>query len=201
MKALILIDLQNDFCPGGMSEVPGGGQAVAVANRLMDRFDLVVSVRDWHPGNHTSFAANHLWRRPGQTIVTHGIPQLLWPIHCVQNSFGAELAIALRQEKIHRHFFKGGDPEMDSYGGFFDNARKNESGLASFLHEKQVEELYLCGLPLEFSVRNTALDALALGFKTWVLSDACMPLHQADGGKILEEIVSHGGIPIRSDEI
>lgn len=184
-----------------MAEVAGSHQAIAVANRMMERFELVVAVRDWHPGNHGSFAANHPWRRPGQTIDLHGIPQLLWPMHCVQNSFGAELALALNQEKISRHFFKGTDPEVDSYGGFFDNARKNESGLVHFLREKGVEELYLLGLTLEFGVRYTAHDALALGFKTRVIGDGCSASNPVDGGKILEEIVDRGGLLIQSNEI
>jgi nicotinamidase/pyrazinamidase len=191
MKALLLIDIQNDFCPGGMAEVVGGGAAVQVANRLMDEFDLVVSARDWHPANHGAFAANHLWRYPGQTIELHGIPQLLWPMHCVQNSFGAELAIGLNSEKIARHFFKGVDPEVDSYSAFFDNARKNDTGLATFLHIKGVEEIFLAGLPLEFGVRYTALDALALGFETWIVAAAC-PAQGGDAEQILEALRGQG---------
>lgn len=184
-----------------MAEVPGSGQAVAVANRLMERLELVVAVRDWHPADHGSFAANHLWRRPGQTIDLHGIPQLLWPIHCVQNTFGAEMAIALDQKKITRHFFKGTDPEVDSYGGFFDNARKTESGLSVFLREKGVKDLYILGLPVEFGVRYTALDALPLGFKTIVIEDGCRAMNPENGGKFFAEFVERGGILIHSDDI
>ena len=201
MKALILIDLQNDFCLGGMVEVPGSEKAVAAANRLMERFELVVAVRDWHPANHVSFAANHLWRKPGQTIDLHGMPQLLWPMHGVQNSFGAELAIGLDETKIHRHFFKGTDPETDCYGAFFDNPRKNETGLATFLHEKGVENIYLLGLPLEFGVRQTALDALALGFQVSVVEDGCRALDPEKGAEALEEMRKQGAVLLSSNEI
>ncbi|MFZ2900701.1 MAG: bifunctional nicotinamidase/pyrazinamidase [Saprospiraceae bacterium] len=199
MKALILIDLSNDFCPGGMVEVPEGNQVVEVANRLMDAFELVVSVRDWHPAGHLSFAANHLWRRPGQEIELQGQTQLLWPMHCVQNSFGAELAMRLRQEKITRHFFKGTDPEADSYSAFFDNQKKNDTGLATFLHENGVEDVYLMGLPCEFGVRYSALDALALGFRTWVVADGCRAIEENE--PVFEEIRGQGGKVILSEEL
>ena len=191
MKALLLIDLQNDFFPGGMVEVAHGNEVVPVANRLMEVFDLVVAVRDWHPANHGCFAANHLWRRPGQMIELGGVEQMLWPIHCVQNSFGAEMAMGLKEEKIHRHFFKGTDPEVDSYSGFFDNAHQNDTGLATFLHGNNVEELYLLGLPLEFGVKYSALDALALGFRTWIIEDGCKA-QNADGDVILAELRERG---------
>ncbi|MBK7408146.1 MAG: bifunctional nicotinamidase/pyrazinamidase [Saprospirales bacterium] len=203
MKALLLIDLQNDYLPGGMVEVPEGDQVIPVANRLMEVFDLVIAVRDWHPANHQCFAANHLWRRPGQLIKLGEVDQLLWPMHCVQHSFGAELAIALRNEKIHRHFFKGTDPEVDSYSCFFDNARKNDTGLATFLHEKGVEELYLLGLPLEFGVRYTAIDALALGFRTWVIEDGCKAQNAepGDGERIWKELREQGANLLQSAEL
>lgn len=199
MKALILIDLSNDFCPGGMVEVPEGHQAVETANRLMDAFGLVVSVRDWHPAGHLSFAANHLWRKPGQVIDLNGHPQLLWPMHSVQHSFGAELAMRLRQEKIARHFFKGTDPETDSYSAFFDNLKNNDTGLASYLHENGVEEVCLLGLPTEFGVRYSALDALALGFRTWVVADGCRAMEENE--PIFEEIRGQGGQIILSEEL
>ncbi|MBK6904187.1 MAG: bifunctional nicotinamidase/pyrazinamidase [Saprospirales bacterium] len=201
MKALILIDLQNDFGPGGMAEIPGSGQAIAVANLLMEKFGCVAAVRDWHPANHLSFAANHPWRKPWQIIESHGLPQLLWPMHCVQNTFGAEMAIALRQEKIDRHFFKGTDPDMDSYGGFFDNAHLNDSGLASYLHERGIEELYLLGFPLEFGVKQTALDGLALGFRVRIVEDACPAMEEGEGAGALEEIIGRGGVLVRWNDI
>ena len=203
MKALLLIDLCNDYCPGGMVEVPGGDQVMPVANQLMDVFDLVISVRDWHPADHISFAANHLWRKPGQVIDANGTEQLLWPMHCVQNSFGAELAIRLLEEKVHRHFFKGTDPQVDSYSAFFDNARQNHTGLATLLHEKGVSEVFIMGLPTDFGVRHTALDALALGFKTWIIEDGCRP-QDADPqtqSLLLQEIREQGAQLISSKEL
>lgn len=182
-----------------MAEVPGGHQVIGVANRLMAVFELVISVRDWHPASHVSFAANHLWRRPGQEIELDGLTQLLWPMHGVQNSFGAELAMGLNQEGIHRHFFKGTDPETDSYSAFFDNAKKNHTGLATFLHENQVEDLYLMGLPVEFGVRYSALDALALGFRTWVVEDGCKA--SDENTQAFQDILDKGAELIRSEKI
>jgi len=177
MKALLLIDIQNDFLPGGMVEVPDGDQVIPIALQIIDLFDCVLFIRDWHPANHCSFAANHLWRKPGQNLEWKGVDQLLWPMHCIQDSFGAELAFTLPQEKIHHQVFKGTDPDFDSYSGFFDNARKNPTDLASFLHEKGIKDLYLMGLPLEFGVRYTALDAVALGFRTWIVEEGCKALN------------------------
>ena len=111
MRALLLIDLQNDFCPLGALPVSEGDQVIPIANQLMDHFDLVVATQDWHPGNHGSFAANHPWRKPGQVIELNGLSQILWPIHCVQNSFGAEFVSTLHTEKINEVFVKGTDPE------------------------------------------------------------------------------------------
>ena len=119
MKALILVDIQVDFCPGGALAVEGGNEVIPIANDLMDHFDLVIATQDYHPANHGSFAANHPWRKPGQVIDLHGLPQVLWPIHCVQGSFGSEFAPGLNTKKINAVFPKGTDPDIDSYSGFF----------------------------------------------------------------------------------
>ena len=118
-RALILVDIQNDFLPGGALEVGDGNAVVPVANTLMQHFDLVVASKDWHPANHGSFAANHPWRKPGQVIDLNGLDQILWPIHCVQESYGAEFARDLQDEQIEKIFYKGTDPEIDSYSAFF----------------------------------------------------------------------------------
>ena len=203
MNALLLIDLCNDFCPGGMVEVPEGNRVIPIANQLMDVFELTISVRDWHPADHVSFAANHLWRKPGQVIEAAGVEQLLWPMHCVQHSFGAELAIRLQIDKISRHFFKGADPDIDSYSAFFDNARQNHTGLSTFLHQNGVTDVYILGLPTEYGVRYTALDALALGFNTWIFEDGCLP-HDADPQTqrtILRELQDQGARLISSQKL
>src|SRR6187402_3494434 len=130
MKALLLIDIQNDFLPSGALTVPAGDQVIAVANRLMPEYELVVATQDWHPENHESFASQHAGRSIGEIKQLHGLDQILWPKHCVQGSYGAELAAELDQERIHHIVPKGTDPSVDSYSAFFDNARRNSTGLA-----------------------------------------------------------------------
>lgn len=194
MKALILVDLQNDFCRGGALEVPKGDEVVPIANALMPLFPLVVATQDWHPANHQSFAANHPWRKPGQVIDLHGLPQVLWPIHCVQDSFGAEFVQALNTKGIHRVFQKGTDPEIDSYSGFFDNGQRKATGLGDYLKVQGVQAVYVLGLATDYCVRATALDALALGFETYLVEDACrgVNLQPDDVEKALAELYSKG---------
>src|SRR5437870_881387 len=172
MKALILVDIQNDFLPGGALAVPEGEAVIPVANRLQAAFPLVVATQDWHPANHGSFAANHPGKKVFQRIELNGLPQTLWPVHCVQNTAGATLAAALRREPIARVFQKGTDPGIDSYSGFFDNGHRRATGLGEWLKSKQVTEIYICGLATDYCVKFTALDAIGLGFRTHVIEDA-----------------------------
>ena len=135
MKALILVDLQNDFCPGGALPVPQGDQVIPIANYLAARFELVVATQDWHPPEHGSFAVNHPGRKPGECIELAGLPQVLWPVHCVQGTPGAQFHPALETAPIARVFRKGLDPSVDSYSAFFDNARRRATGLdLSLIH-------------------------------------------------------------------
>src|SRR4051794_30877308 len=127
MNALILVDIQNDFLPGGALPVPRGDEIVAIANRLQSRFDLVVATQDWHPAEHGSFASNHPGRQPGGLIELHGLPQVLWPAHCVQKSSGADFAPGLDRVRWDRVFLKGVDPAIDSYSGFFDNGHRQST--------------------------------------------------------------------------
>ena len=194
MRALILIDLQNDFCPGGNLEVPAGNEVIPVANQLMDSFQVIVASKDWHPANHTSFAANHPWRKPGQVIDLNGTQQILWPMHCVQNSFGSEFANALTEEKITKIVFKGTDPEIDSYSAFFDNARQRSTGLGEYLQEIGVKELYIMGLATDYCVKFTALDAVSEGFKTQLLVAGCrgVDVRSGDCDRALAEMEEAG---------
>jgi nicotinamidase/pyrazinamidase len=173
MKALILVDLQNDFLPGGALAVPEGDRVIPVANRLLDAFPLVVATQDWHPANHGSFAANHPGQKPFDQVDLGGLPQTLWPVHCVQGTPGAELAPGLDRSRIARIFQKGTDPEIDSYSGFFDNGRRKATGLGDWLKEQGVTEVFVCGLATDYCVKFTALDAVALGFRTHLVLDAC----------------------------
>ncbi len=203
MRALICVDIQNDFCPGGSLEVREGDQVIPVANKLMEHFDLVVATQDWHPANHKSFAAMHPWRYPGDVIDLNGLQQILWPIHCVQGSFGAEFAPGLNADAFEKVFVKGTDTEIDSYSGFFDNGHRKATGLGDYLKEKDVEEVYILGLALDVCVKFTVLDALGLGFKTYLVEDGCrgVNLNEGDSDKALSEMREKGAIIAQSDQI
>ncbi|MCB9080437.1 MAG: bifunctional nicotinamidase/pyrazinamidase [Lewinellaceae bacterium] len=194
MDALLLIDLQNDFCAGGALEVAEGNQVIPIANALMPHFELVVATQDWHPANHGSFAANHPWRKPGQVIDLHGLPQVLWTIHCVQGSFGAEFVPTLDTTQIDHIFHKGTDPDIDSYSGFFDNGHRKATGLGDFLREKGVTTVYAMGLATDYCVKYTVLDALSLGFTTHLIVDGCrgVNLQPGDSEAAIAEMVSAG---------
>ncbi len=203
MRALICVDIQNDFCPGGSLEVKEGDQVILVANKLMAHFDLVVATQDWHPANHKSFAAMHPWRYPGDVIDLNGLQQILWPIHCVQGSFGAEFAPGLNTDAFEAVFVKGTDTEIDSYSGFFDNGHRKATGLGDYLKEKGVDEVYILGLALDVCVKFTVLDALGLGFKTYLVEDGCrgVNLNEGDSDKALSEMREKGAIIAQSDQI
>jgi nicotinamidase/pyrazinamidase len=172
MKALVLVDIQNDFLPGGALAVPHGDAVVPVANSLQAAFPLVVATQDWHPAHHGSFAANHPGRKVFEQIDLHGLPQTLWPVHCVQGTSGAELAPALQRERIAKIFPKGTDAGIDSYSGFFDNGHRRSTGLGEWLKAKGVTEVFVCGLATYYCVKFTALDAAQTGFKTHFIQDA-----------------------------
>jgi nicotinamidase/pyrazinamidase len=200
MNALIIVDVQNDFCPGGALAVREGDQVVPVINRLQPRFDLIVATQDWHPANHGSFAANHPGRQPGEVIELAGLPQTLWPVHCVQGTRGAELHPGLDRSRISEIIRKGTEPTIDSYSGFFDNGRRAATGLEQFLRDRLVDKVYVCGLATDYCVKATALDALSLGFKTHVIEDASrgVDLRPGDVQRAIEEMRANGVIVVQS---
>jgi nicotinamidase/pyrazinamidase len=173
MEALLLVDIQNDFCAGGALAVPDGDAVVPVANALCPRFDLVVATQDWHPRTHLSFAENHIGKQLYELIELDGLPQVLWPPHCVQGSAGAELHPALDREAIARVFTKGTDERIDSYSGFYDNGHRKATGLGDYLKQAGVTDLVVLGLASDFCVKWTALDARQLGFGVRVVEDGC----------------------------
>ncbi|HUH04308.1 MAG TPA: bifunctional nicotinamidase/pyrazinamidase [Kofleriaceae bacterium] len=173
MKALILVDIQNDFCPGGALEVAHGDEVVPVANELVGRFELVVATQDWHPADHGSFAANHPGKQPYEVIELHGLSQVLWPVHCVQGSRGAAFVEALDTSAITKVFQKGTDPTVDSYSGFHDNGRRKATGIGDYLRERGVDQVYVMGLATDYCVKFTALDAVSEGFDTFLIEDGC----------------------------
>ena len=203
MHALILVDLQNDFCPGGALEVKEGDQTIPVANRLSEKFDLVIATRDWHPEDHGSFAANTPGKKVGELSELGGLPQIMWPVHCVQGTQGAELKDGLNQENITRVFCKGTDKTIDSYSGFFDNGHKKSTGLHDYLQSEGVDTLYIMGLALDYCVKFTALDAANLGYKTYLVVDGCrgVGLQEKDIPNALETMEQNGVTLIQSAEI
>jgi nicotinamidase/pyrazinamidase len=172
MKALILVDIQNDFLPGGALAVANGDAIIPIANRLQAAFPVVVATQDWHPANHGSFAANHPGGKVFEQIDLNGLQQTLWPVHCVQGTTGAELAPGLQRERITKIFPKGTDAGMDSYSGLFDNGHRKSTGLGEWLKAKGVTEVVVCGLATDYCVKFTALDAAQMGFKTHFIEDA-----------------------------
>ncbi len=176
MKALLLVDIQNDFIPGGALPVPEGDAIIPVVNALMPHFDLVVATQDWHPQNHGSFASNHPGKNLYEVIDLNGLEQILWPDHCVQGSRGADFAPGLNTNPVEAIFRKGTDPRIDSYSAFFDNGRRKSTALGDFLHGREIDELYVVGLAGEFCVNFTILDAVDLGFKTYLIEDGTRPL-------------------------
>ncbi|MHC4938771.1 MAG: bifunctional nicotinamidase/pyrazinamidase [Planctomycetota bacterium] len=168
MRALLLVDIQNDFLPGGALAVPHGDEVILVAERLMPDFDFVVATQDWHPPDHGSFAANHYGKQPGDVIELDGLEQILWPVHCVQNTPGAELAI-----DVQHVVRKGTDPSVDSYSGFFDGGRRRATGLTRLLRDRDIETVHVMGLATDYCVLATALDAVSEGFHTHLIREGC----------------------------
>ncbi len=198
-RALLVIDVQNDFLPGGALPVPEGDAVIPVANALRPHFDLVVATQDFHPPGHQSFASQHPGRSPGDVITLHGLPQVLWPDHCVQGTAGAAFAAGLTLGDAPV-FPKGMDPEIDSYSGFFDNGRRHDTGLASFLRERGVTEVVCVGLATDYCVKATASDALSAGFRVTVVEDGVRPvdLRAGDGTRALAELRDAGARLMRS---
>lgn len=173
MRALILVDIQNDFCTGGALAVPQGEAVVPLANRLMALADLVVATQDWHPADHGSFAANQPGRKPFDLGELAGLPQVMWPTHCVEWTGGAQFHPGLDTARIRRVFPKGTDAGIDSYSGFFDNGKRKTTGLGEWLRAQGVDEALICGLATDYCVKATVIDALQLGFRTILVEDAC----------------------------
>ena len=206
MKALILVDLQKDFMPGGALAVPGGDEVVFLANQLSEAFsvsDLVVATQDWHPADHGSFASQHPGTRLGDVIELDGLRQELWPDHCVEGAPGAEFHAGLEQTNIARVFRKGSDPSIDSYSTFFDNARRKSTGLGDFLKESNVDEVHIMGLATDYCVKFSALDALSLGFGTHVIKDGCrgIDLQPGDVDRAVEAMAAAGAEIVSSEEV
>jgi len=171
--SLVVVDVQNDFIPGGALAVPQGDEVLPEINRLAARFDDVILTQDWHPRGHASFASSHPGKKPFETIELPYGSQVLWPDHCVQGTAGAAFHSDLNVMKAHLVIRKGHHRDIDSYSAFLEADRKTATGLAGYLKERGFRKLYVCGLATDFCVAWTALDACAAGFDTTVVEDAC----------------------------
>lgn len=192
MKALVIIDVQNDFIPGGSLAVPSGDKIVPVINSLQEYFDLIVATQDWHPQSHVSFASNHPGTQLFDTIGLEETAQTLWPDHCVQGTSGAMFHPDLQTDKIAAIFRKGMNPGVDSYSGFYDNRHKISTGLAGYLREKGSPELYFCGIAADICVYYTIVDAVREGFAATLIEDASAPLDQEAFTGIKKELTENG---------
>ena len=211
-KALILVDLQNDFCPGGALAVANGDETIAVANKLSrsGNFDVVVATQDWHPADHKSFRSNN--DVPDDEIVgtLNGVPQVWWPDHCVQGSMGAEFHKDVDTSVLTKVFQKGSNSNVDSYSGFFDNKAiidgqevRSPTGLEDYLKQAGVTEVYVLGLATDYCVKFTVLDALSCGFNTSVVVDGCraVNLNEGDDNVAIEEMQNAGATLVNSSDL
>ncbi len=193
MKALIVVDMQYDFLPGGALAVNEGDAIIPIINDLMAHYDLVVATQDWHPQEHESFASNHVGGKVFDQIELNGLPQTLWPDHCIQGTKGADLSDQLDQRPIAALFRKGMDKTIDSYSGFFDNGHVKNTGLGSYLQGMAVEEVHVCGLAADYCVYYTAQDALQLGFKAAIVQNATKPIDSTNFEILKDQFIAEGG--------
>ncbi|MCA1763509.1 MAG: bifunctional nicotinamidase/pyrazinamidase [Cryomorphaceae bacterium] len=192
MKTLIIVDVQNDFMPGGSLAVEDGDAIVPEINKIQGNYDLVVATQDWHPQNHGSFASNREGKEAFDEGELGGMKQTFWPDHCVQGSQGAEFHPDLKMHAVEAVFRKGMNPKIDSYSGFYDNGHKKSTGLAGYLREKRVEEIDFCGLAADICVYFTIKDAVREGFKSSLIKNSTRPLDKDAFKTQLDELREKG---------
>jgi nicotinamidase/pyrazinamidase len=203
MKALVIVDMQNDFMPGGALAVPSADEIIPMINALIPKFSFVVATKDWHPPDHVSFAANHPGRKIGDVIRVGDIDQILWPVHCVRNTHGADFVSSLDTANFASIFYKGTDKNIDSYSAFFDNAHRKSTGLGDYLKSRGVNEIYLGGLTTDYCILYSTMDAVDLGFKVKVVVDACRPINldPRDEQRSFEAMAAKGARIIKSSDL
>jgi nicotinamidase/pyrazinamidase len=201
MRALLLIDIQNDFIPGGALAVQNGDEIIPIVNSLQSKFDLVVATQDWHPNNHKSFASQHQGKSAFEVIDLDGLQQVLWPDHCIQGTKGADFSDKLEMKKVEAIFRKGTASNIDSYSGFYDNGHRKTTGLADYLKGKNVSEVYVAGLAADYCVYFTAKDALREGFKTFFIEDATRAINTEGFEKAKKDLLNKGGYIIDSKSL
>jgi len=201
MNALIIVDIQNDFLPGGALPVKNGNAVIPVINELQDHFDLVVATQDWHPAGHKSFASSHPGKKVFEEIMLDGLLQVLWPDHCVQETSGAEFSPLLSTRKIEAIFRKGMNKNIDSYSGFFDNGKKKATGMGAYLKGRGVTTIYVTGLAADYCVNFTATDGLELGFKSIIIGNATKAIDETNYINVMEKFIAKRGSLINSSEL
>jgi len=201
MKALIIINIQRDFLPGGKLPVSGGEDIGAIVNRLQPAFSLIVATQNWYPPQHQRFASNHPGKQPYDVIYLNGRPQTLWPDHCIQGSHGAAISNLLNDTEIAAIFRTGMHQETDSNSAFYDSERRYPTGLAGFLQERKVHEIYLAGLAGDYDIYYTAMDGLRLNFKTYIIQDASAPFDRSNFAAEMRVFETAGGQLITSSQL
>lgn len=201
MSTLIIIDVQNDFVPGGALAVPEGDKIVGLINDLQDKFDLVIATQDWHPKGHASFASSHQNAEKFSVLKLNGLDQVMWPDHCIQNSKGAEFHPDLETAAIEAIFRKGTNPEIDSYSGFFDNAHLKATGLSGYLKEKGASDLFFVGLAGEYCVYFSVIDSIEEGFSATLIEDGTRAINNEEFEKAKIDILRKGGKIVQSKDI
>ncbi len=195
-SALLVIDVQNDFCPGGALAVTGGDQIVPKVNALIGEFAHVVLTQDWHPATHSSFASSHPGAAPFSSLEMPYGPQTLWPDHCVQGTYGADFLAGMTWNKAQLVIRKGFRPDIDSYSAFFENDRRTPTGLAGYLRERGLTRLVLVGLATDYCVAYSALDAARLGFAATVRLDACRAIDLAGSLRTMQAQMREAGVTL-----
>jgi nicotinamidase/pyrazinamidase len=201
MKALIIVDVQIDFLPGGALAVPDGDAVVPLINSSQHHFDLVVATQDWHPQGHKSFASEHKGKNVFDVTELHGLEQVLWPDHCVQGTAGAGFAANLNMNRVEAIFRKGMNKEIDSYSGFYDNGHLKATGMGAYLKGRGINEVFVCGLAADFCVYYTALDGLMLEFNSTILEDATRAISSEGFENAKRNLVAKGGSVIKTTSL
>ena len=195
-QCLIVVDLQNDFCPGGALAVPGGDEIVPHVNALIGKFDHVVLTQDWHPDGHSSFASQHAGKAPFETVEMNYGTQVLWPDHCIQGSKGAGFHADLVTDKAELIIRKGFRHAIDSYSAFFENDHETPTGLTGYLRDRAITSVTLVGLAFDYCVGYSALDAAKSGFRTTVLTKACRSIDPEGTGAAMHKTLEAAGVEV-----
>ena len=192
MKALIIIDVQNDFLPGGSLEVKDGDKIITLINKIMDNYGHIIATKDWHPLNHVSFASNHPGKNIGDVVKVNNLDQILWPEHCIQKSKGSDFPLNLDFKAINKIIYKGTNSQIDSYSGFYDNGKIRSTGLSNYLKVNNVTSIDYVGLVTEYCVKFTVFDSIEEGFKSRVILKGIQVINLEESKKALKEMKSKG---------